>query len=105
MVVRIVRTGTGRRSASSETEVTVVLCPDGQRATGLSRMPHTRPLTGAFSPEMAPPGRGLFPGNGTGRAGEARVGQSRHMTEPTEPQPRDIALEQETPEQAADLEA
>jgi hypothetical protein len=27
------------------------------------------------------------------------------MTEPTEPQPRDIALEQETPEQAADLEA
>ena len=27
------------------------------------------------------------------------------MTEPTEPQPRDIALEQETPEQAAELEA
>jgi len=27
------------------------------------------------------------------------------MTEPTAPQPRDIALEQETPEQAADLEA
>ena len=27
------------------------------------------------------------------------------MTEPTDPQPRDIALEQETPEQAADLEA
>jgi hypothetical protein len=27
------------------------------------------------------------------------------MTEPAEPQPRDIALEQETPEQAADLEA
>jgi hypothetical protein len=26
------------------------------------------------------------------------------MTEPTEPQPRDIALEQETPEQAAELE-
>ena len=26
------------------------------------------------------------------------------MTEPTEPQPRDIALEQETPELAADLE-
>ena len=25
--------------------------------------------------------------------------------EPTEPQPRDIALEQETPEQAAELEA
>jgi hypothetical protein len=25
--------------------------------------------------------------------------------EPAEPQPRDIALEQETPEQAADLEA
>ena len=27
------------------------------------------------------------------------------MTEPTDPQPRDIALEQETPEQAAELEA
>jgi hypothetical protein len=27
------------------------------------------------------------------------------MTEPTAPQPRDIALEQETPEQAAELEA
>jgi len=33
------------------------------------------------------------------------VGQSRPMTEPTDPQPRDIALEQETPEQADDLEA
>jgi len=33
------------------------------------------------------------------------VRQARPMTEPTAPQPRDIALEQETPEQAADLEA
>ena len=40
-------------------------------------------------------------------ADDARVRQARGMTtpEPSEPQPRDIALEQETPEQAADLEA
>jgi hypothetical protein len=37
----------------------------------------------------------------------AGLGQARIMTtpEPATPQPRDIALEQETPEQAADLEA
>jgi hypothetical protein len=46
-----------------------------------------------------------FPWKRHRRAEEARVRQARHMTEPTEPQPRDIALEQETPEQAADLEA
>jgi hypothetical protein len=33
------------------------------------------------------------------------VRQARPMTEPSAPQPRDIALEQETPEQAAELEA
>jgi hypothetical protein len=35
------------------------------------------------------------------------LGQAPPMTtpEPANPQPRDIALEQETPEQAADLEA
>jgi hypothetical protein len=41
------------------------------------------------------------------RADDAALGQARVMTtpEPASPQPRDIALEQETPEQAADLEA
>ena len=39
------------------------------------------------------------------RADDAQVGQAFGMTEPTAPQPRDIALEQETPEQAAELEA
>ena len=41
------------------------------------------------------------------RAASPLLGQSPPMTtsEPADPQPRDIALEQETPEQAADLEA
>ena len=41
------------------------------------------------------------------RAGNSPLGQARVMTTPTPetPQPRDIALEQETPEQAAELEA
>ena len=41
------------------------------------------------------------------RADGARLGQARTMTtpQPENPQPRDIALEQETPEQAAELEA
>ena len=41
------------------------------------------------------------------RADDALLGQARVMStpEPASPQPRDIALEQETPEQAADLEA
>jgi hypothetical protein len=39
-------------------------------------------------------------------AGPRLVGHDRGMTEPDgAPQPRDIALEQETPEQAAELEA
>ena len=41
------------------------------------------------------------------RADVGALGQARRMTspEPEKPQPRDIALEQATPEQAADLEA
>ena len=41
-----------------------------------------------------------------GQADDATLRQARGMTtpEPENPQPRDIALEQETPEQAADLE-
>ena len=41
------------------------------------------------------------------RADDAAVGQAPPMStpEPATPQPRDIALEQETPEQAAELEA
>jgi len=41
------------------------------------------------------------------RADCAPLGQARTMTTPQSetPQPRDIALEQETPEQAAELEA
>jgi hypothetical protein len=44
---------------------------------------------------------------GPARADGAALGQARVMStpEPASPQPRDIALEQETPEQAADLEA
>lgn len=43
----------------------------------------------------------------SGRADCARLRQARAMTTPSaeDPQPRDIALEQETPEQAADLES
>jgi hypothetical protein len=45
-------------------------------------------------------------GTGTG-ADDGHLGQAPPMTapEPDDPQPRDIALEQETPELAADLEA
>lgn len=41
------------------------------------------------------------------RADDTAVGQGRGMTAPgpAEPQPRDIALEQETPELEAELEA
>ena len=41
------------------------------------------------------------------QADDVALGQARAMTspDPENPQPRDIALEQETPEQAADLEA
>jgi hypothetical protein len=44
---------------------------------------------------------------GLGGARPGPLGQARGMTapEPQEPQPRDIALEMETPELAADLEA
>jgi hypothetical protein len=46
-------------------------------------------------------------GAGGAEAGTAGLRQAAGMTtpEPETPQPRDIALEQETPEQAADLEA
>ena len=46
-------------------------------------------------------------GVGGGEAGISRLRQAAGMTtpEPETPQPRDIALEQETPDQAADLEA
>ncbi len=50
-----------------------------------------------------PPGSAARPD----RAADQGVRQARGMTDPQagDPQPRDIALEQETPEQAADLEA
>ena len=81
MVARIVRTGTGRGSAPAGREVTAVLCPHRTCATEIEAHHTLR------------------------RADGARVGHARCMTESTAPQPRDIALEQETPEQAADLES
>src|SRR3954451_9083614 len=85
MVARIVRTGTRSRAGPAENEVTALLCP--ARRPGIP--------VGHNGSRSSP-----------ARAG-ARCGRLRGMTapEPEDPQPRDIALEMETPELAADLEA
>src|SRR4051795_3723398 len=84
MVARMVRTGTGRRSAPRERV----------EVTGPSF-----PRPGVRNPVEANPS--------SRRARPADLRQARPMStpEPSTPQPRDIALEQETPEQAAELEA
>src|SRR4051812_6440336 len=87
MVVRMVRTGTGRRSsATGNDEVTAASCPRCAARNPVASKPQSAVVR---------------------RADGARLGQARTMSTPeTEnPQPRDIALEQETPEQAAELEA
>src|SRR4051812_35541499 len=85
MVARIVRTGTGCRVGRVEREVTRALVPTGAVVNRLSA-----------TDLVTPP-----------RADDPAVGQGRSMTAPgsAEPQPRDIAVEQETPELEAELEA
>src|SRR4051794_15355010 len=86
MVARIVRTGTRSRAGAAESEVTALLCPAGRPGI---------PVEHNGSAILSP-----------ARAG-ALCGRLQGMTapEPEDPQPRDIALEMETPELAADLEA